>query len=150
MLTGTAQIGTMRKLSALLTSLSLVASRAFLQTSSINTKSSSSQSQQRRGPTLSSAAADRITLDKMVESLRERVYEKILVVAGAGISCSAGIPDVSSVASAIFCARRRPNYSQYASPITNSVPDSRIRIVSQIIVQGFGKSNCSFLCFYPT
>ncbi|KAL3765555.1 hypothetical protein ACHAWU_003096 [Discostella pseudostelligera] len=118
MLTGTAQIGTMRKLSALLTSLSLVASRAFLQTSSINTKSSSSQSQQRRGPTLSSAAADRITLDKMVESLREGVYEKILVVAGAGISCSAGIPDFRTPGSGLY-----DNLHEYDLPYPEAIFD---------------------------
>ena len=96
MLIRMAQTGTMRRLSALLTSLSLVASRAFLHTSSITTKSSSTQSRQRGGRTFSSATSDRITLDKIAESLREGVYEKILVVVGAGISCSAGIPDVRS------------------------------------------------------
>lgn len=43
----------------------------------------------------SSSSADRLTLEKVVESLKEGQYKKVLVVAGAGVSVSAGIPDVS-------------------------------------------------------
>ena len=98
----------MKKLSVLLTSLSLVASRAFLHTISSLTKNTSSTqshlSEVQKDRKLFSAAAEKITLEKMVESLREGMYKNILVVAGAGISCSAGIPDVSCCASFVMCA----------------------------------------------
>ena len=44
---------------------------------------------------------DRITLDTIVESLKKGEYKKVLVVAGAGVSVSAGIPDVSVLL--VFC-----------------------------------------------
>ncbi|KAL7433503.1 hypothetical protein ACHAXH_002814 [Discostella pseudostelligera] len=118
MLIRMAQTGTMRRLSALLTSLSLVASRAFLHTSSITTKSSSTQSRQRGGRTFSSATSDRITLDKIAESLREGVYEKILVVVGAGISCSAGIPDFRTPGSGLY-----DNLHKYDLPYPEAIFD---------------------------
>ena len=49
----------------------------------------------------STSPPDRITLDTIVESLRKGEYKKILVVAGAGVSVSAGIPDVSVLL--VFC-----------------------------------------------
>ena len=113
---------TMRKLSALLASASLTTSCAFLHTYSIpplssrwvgastgsvfrprvcsplpllvggrNAKCSALMDQSRDG----SSSAGRVTLEKIVDSLKEGNYKKILVVAGAGVSCSAGIPDVS-------------------------------------------------------
>jgi len=42
-----------------------------------------------------SSSNERITLEKIVASLKEEAYKKVLIVAGAGVSCSAGIPDVS-------------------------------------------------------
>jgi NAD-dependent SIR2 family protein deacetylase len=42
-----------------------------------------------------SSSNERITLEKIVASLKEEGYKKVLIVAGAGVSCSAGIPDVS-------------------------------------------------------
>ena len=42
-----------------------------------------------------SSSNERITLEKIVASLKEGGYRKVLIVAGAGVSCSAGIPDVS-------------------------------------------------------
>ena len=42
-----------------------------------------------------SSSADKLTLDNIVQSLKEGKYNKILVVSGAGVSVSAGIPDVS-------------------------------------------------------
>ncbi len=42
-----------------------------------------------------SSSNERITLEKIVASLKEYSYKKVLIVAGAGVSCSAGIPDVS-------------------------------------------------------
>jgi hypothetical protein len=102
--------GAMKKLSVLLTSLSLVTSRAFLHTISSLTKNTSSSqshlSEVQKDRKLFSAAAEKITLEKMVESLREGMYKNILVVAGAGISCSAGIPDVSCCASFVMWCMR--------------------------------------------
>ena len=45
----------------------------------------------------STSPPDRITLDTIVESLKKGEYKKVLVVAGAGVSVSAGIPDVSAL-----------------------------------------------------
>ena len=45
--------------------------------------------------TLSFVFPENVTLETIVESLKEGRYKKVLVVAGAGVSCSAGIPDVS-------------------------------------------------------
>jgi hypothetical protein len=75
----------------------MVTSRAFLHTiSSLTKKTSQSHlSEVQKDRKLFSAAAEKITLEKMVESLQEGVYKNILVFAGTGISCSAGIPDVS-------------------------------------------------------
>lgn len=42
-----------------------------------------------------SSSNERITLEKIVASLKEGGYRKVLIVSGAGVSCSAGIPDVS-------------------------------------------------------
>ena len=49
----------------------------------------------------STSPPDRITLDTIVESLKKGEYKKVLVVAGAGVSVSAGIPDVSVLL--VFC-----------------------------------------------
>lgn len=43
----------------------------------------------------SSSSSENISLDHLVDSLKEGKYKNVLVVAGAGVSCSAGIPDVS-------------------------------------------------------
>ena len=40
-----------------------------------------------------STSPERVTLESMVESLKEGKYKKILVVSGAGVSVSAGIPE---------------------------------------------------------
>ena len=40
-----------------------------------------------------STSPGRVTLESMVESLKEGKYKKILVVSGAGVSVSAGIPE---------------------------------------------------------
>ena len=80
-----------------LASLSLsTASCAFLHTASFsrqirNVKCCPSLYQQRS----TASSADRLTLDDIVQSLKEGKYKKILVVSGAGVSVSAGIPDVS-------------------------------------------------------
>jgi len=42
-----------------------------------------------------SSSNRRLTLDSIVQSLKDDKYKKILVVSGAGVSVSAGIPDVS-------------------------------------------------------
>ena len=42
-----------------------------------------------------SSSNERITLESMVEALKKGDYKQVLIVAGAGVSCSAGIPDVS-------------------------------------------------------
>ena len=38
-----------------------------------------------------------VTLETIVDSLKKGEYKKVLVVAGAGVSVSAGIPDVSAL-----------------------------------------------------
>lgn len=40
-----------------------------------------------------SSTPEKATLESIAESLKSGHYKRILVVAGAGISCSAGIPD---------------------------------------------------------
>jgi len=83
----------------LVSSLSTTSSCAFLHTASFssrqlrNVKCSTSLYQQRSNVT--SSSLDRLTLDDIVQSLKEGKYKKILVVSGAGVSVSAGIPDVS-------------------------------------------------------
>ena len=81
-----------------LTSTSLsTTSCAFVHTTSFssrqiqNIKCSTSLYQNRS----STSSSDRLTLDSIVQSLKEGKYKKILVVSGAGVSVSAGIPDVS-------------------------------------------------------
>ena len=80
------------------TSLSTTTSCAFVHTTSFssrqiqNIKCSTSLYQNRS----STSSSDRLTLDSIVQSLKEGKYKKILVVSGAGVSVSAGIPDVSS------------------------------------------------------
>ena len=50
----------------------------------------------------STTPPDRITLDTIVDSLKKGEYKKVLVVAGAGVSVSAGIPDVSALLDALL------------------------------------------------
>ena len=50
----------------------------------------------------STTPPDGITLDTIVESLKKGEYKKVLVVAGAGVSVSAGIPDVSALLDALL------------------------------------------------
>lgn len=95
------QAATMGKLSALLASTSLTTSCAFLHhlhslpRSNSCSAPSSPLNQASRDYGSSPTSPGRVTLEKIVESLKEGNYKKILVVAGAGVSCSAGIPDVS-------------------------------------------------------
>ncbi len=65
------------------------------------------------------------------------MYKNILVVTGTGISCSAGIPDVSCCASYLRCACGRAEFFSSSTTImfTISVPDARIRIVSRNMSQ---------------
>ncbi|KAL7527977.1 hypothetical protein ACHAXR_003418 [Thalassiosira sp. AJA248-18] len=87
------QAATMRRLSALLASTSLTTSCALLNFYSVpRSKCSAPLQQQSRD---SSSSVERVTLETIVESLKEGNYKKILVLSGAGVSCSAGIPDVS-------------------------------------------------------
>ena len=119
-MTITHRTATMRKLSTLLASTSLVTTHAFLYTHVFSSYLSStagnslsanksyklSHSEFRSGSRNSkcarmnqtrdnSSSNERITLESMVESLKKGDYKNILIVAGAGVSCSAGIPDVS-------------------------------------------------------
>ena len=79
------------------TSLSITTSCSFVHTTSFssrqiqNIKCSTSLYQQRS----TTSSSDRLTLDSIIQSLKEDKYKKILVVSGAGVSVSAGIPDVS-------------------------------------------------------
>ncbi|KAL9185993.1 hypothetical protein ACHAXT_005231 [Thalassiosira profunda] len=49
-----------------------------------------------------SSAPENVTLETIVESLKEGRYKKVLVVAGAGVSCSAGIPDFRTPGSGLY------------------------------------------------
>ena len=49
--------------------------------------------QSRKG---SSSSGEKITIETVADSLKGGHYKKILIVAGAGVSVSAGIPDVSA------------------------------------------------------
>jgi len=79
------------------TSLSTTPSCAFLHTASFSSRQirnvKCSPSYQQRST--SSSSDRRLTLDSIVQSLKDGKYKKILVVSGAGVSVSAGIPDVS-------------------------------------------------------
>ena len=90
------QVFTMRKLSALLASTSITTSCAFLNAYLVSQSRCSALANQNRDVSSSSSSAERVTLENIAESLMEGSnYKKVLVVAGAGVSCSAGIPDVS-------------------------------------------------------
>lgn len=106
----------MRNLSSLLASTSLAATCALSPTSSVcprrrmivtnrgDTRGGISgrdiakctttlMNQSREG---SSSSGEKITIETVADSLKGGHYKKILIVAGAGVSVSAGIPDVSA------------------------------------------------------
>lgn len=111
----------MRKLSALLASTSLVTTNAFLRThvapcylsgtpgyyllsacksnklshSEFRSGSRNTKCARMNQSRDNSSSNERITLESMVEALKKGDYKRVLIVAGAGVSCSAGIPDVS-------------------------------------------------------
>ena len=96
-------------LSAFLASKSLATSRALLfvqrTTPSVfsvkrtfNRIAKCTELNQSRDHSSTSQPDDKITLDTIVDSLKKGEYRKVLVVAGAGVCVSAGIPDVSAFA----------------------------------------------------
>ena len=65
-----------------------------------------------------SFSGERLTLENLVEFLREGVYENILVVSGAGVSCSAGIPDFRTPGSGLY-----DNLHKYNLPYPEAIFD---------------------------
>lgn len=113
----------MRKLSALIASTSLTTSWAFLNLHPVIRRSSCSApssplQQSREFCSSSSSSAGRLTLDKIVESLKDEKYKNVLVVAGAGVSCSAGIPDFRTPGSGLY-----DNLHKYDLPYPEAIFD---------------------------
>ncbi|KAL7554767.1 hypothetical protein ACHAWF_018304 [Thalassiosira exigua] len=106
------------RFSALLASASLASSHAFLQAShpSPRSKCSAVLNQSRDGS--SSTTSERVTLEKIAGTLREGGYKKVLVVAGAGVSCSAGIPDFRTPGSGLY-----DNLHKYDLPYPEAIFD---------------------------
>mmetsp|Transcript_25405 Transcript_25405/g.54645 ORF Transcript_25405/g.54645 Transcript_25405/m.54645 type:complete len:376 (+) Transcript_25405:31-1158(+) len=65
-----------------------------------------------------SSSAERVTLERIVDSLKEGEYKKVLVVAGAGVSCSAGIPDFRTPGSGLY-----DNLHKYDLPYPEAIFD---------------------------
>ncbi len=49
-----------------------------------------------------SSAAEKISLESFAEKLKSGGFKRILIVAGAGVSCSAGIPDFRTPGSGLY------------------------------------------------
>ncbi|XP_037338395.2 NAD-dependent protein deacetylase sirtuin-3, mitochondrial isoform X1 [Pungitius pungitius] len=62
------------------------------------------------------SAEDQKTLEDIAEDIRERRYEKVVVMAGAGISTPSGIPDFRSPGSGLY-----DNLQQYDLPYAEAI-----------------------------
>lgn len=65
-----------------------------------------------------SSSSESVTVEKVARSLKEGGYGNILVVAGAGVSCSAGIPDFRTPGSGLY-----DNLDKYNLPYPEAIFD---------------------------
>lgn len=82
---------------------SYLSSRAGRQSASLLRKCSVTRFNQRsRDSSSSTADTEWNTIEKIAASLKDGKYKRILIVAGAGVSCSAGIPDFRTPGTGIY------------------------------------------------
>lgn len=91
---------------------SYLSSRAGRQSASLLRKCSVTRFNQRsRDSSSSTADTEWNTIEKIAASLKDGKYKRILIVAGAGVSCSAGIPDFRTPGTGIYDNLQKYNLS---------------------------------------
>ena len=96
---------------------SYLSSRAGRQSASLLRKCTVTRFNKRsRDSSSSTADTEWNTIEKIAASLKDGKYKRILIVAGAGVSCSAGIPDFRTPGTGIY-----DNLQKYNLPYPESI-----------------------------
>ena len=101
---------------------SYLSSRAGRQSASLLRKCSVTRFNQRsRDSSSSTADTEWNTIEKFAASLKDGKYKRILIVAGAGVSCSAGIPDFRTPGTGIYDNLQKYNLPNPGNNSSNNI-----------------------------